>query len=199
MQSAHRHIGISALTNDLLQHILQLCLTSPIGAKQRTRPRHGTIQPALDNPQTHAHGTQVYILGINFPEKQLVRKALTSLYGISSSSRHAFAQAPALPTAKPSPARLNILSRVMAKHFIHPTATLGSVSSKTLTDLTETLSELTIENDLRRKMRADIARLRDMGSYRGRRHVMNQPVRGQRTRTQVRYWFFGMVWDLCWC
>lgn len=34
-------------------------------------------------------------------------------------------------------------------------------------------------------MRADIDRLREMGSYRGRRHAMSLPVRGQRTRTQI--------------
>ena len=44
---------------------------------------------------------------------------------------------------------------------------------------------MTIENDLRRIIRANIRRLRDMGSYRGRRHAMGLPVRGQRTRTQT--------------
>lgn len=44
---------------------------------------------------------------------------------------------------------------------------------------------MTIEGDLVRKVRGDISRLRDMGSYRGRRHAMGLPVRGQRTRTQV--------------
>ena len=86
---------------------------------------------------------------------------------------------------KPSPARLNLLSRIMARHYIHPTATLGSLPDSTITALTETLSDLTIENDLRRKVVGDIARLRDMGSYRGKRHVANLPVRGQRTRSQI--------------
>jgi hypothetical protein len=42
-----------------------------------------------------------------------------------------------------------------------------------------------IENELRQKKDDNIRRLRDMGSYRGRRHAMGMPVRGQRTRTQV--------------
>ncbi|RDL41417.1 uncharacterized protein BP5553_01396 [Venustampulla echinocandica] len=46
------------------------------------------------------------------------------------------------------------------------------------------LSSMTIETDLRRKVRENIKRLRDMGSYRGRRHAMGLPVRGQRTRSQ---------------
>ncbi len=44
---------------------------------------------------------------------------------------------------------------------------------------------MVIENDLRRRVIKNINRLRDMGSYRGRRHAMGLPVRGQRTRTQV--------------
>ncbi len=44
---------------------------------------------------------------------------------------------------------------------------------------------MTIENDLRREMRENISRLKDMGAYRGKRHAQNLPVRGQRTRTQV--------------
>lgn len=42
-----------------------------------------------------------------------------------------------------------------------------------------------IENDLRREVQENIRRLKDMGTYRGRRHAMGLPVRGQRTRTQV--------------
>jgi small subunit ribosomal protein S13 len=44
---------------------------------------------------------------------------------------------------------------------------------------------MTIESDARKKLQDNIARLRDMGSYRGRRHAMGYPVRGQRTRSQI--------------
>ena len=46
--------------------------------------------------------------------------------------------------------------------------------------------EYTIEGQLRRKVQQDIARLRDIGSYRGLRHRRGLPVRGQRTRTNAR-------------
>jgi hypothetical protein len=46
-----------------------------------------------------------------------------------------------------------------------------------------------IENDLRRQILDDIKRLKESGSYRGRRHALGLPVRGQRTRTQVGYPF----------
>lgn len=44
---------------------------------------------------------------------------------------------------------------------------------------------MTIENDARKIMLENIKRLRDLGTYRGRRHAMNLPVRGQKTRTQT--------------
>lgn len=43
-----------------------------------------------------------------------------------------------------------------------------------------------IEGALRRKVQGEIARLRDIHSYRGLRHRRGLPVRGQRTRTNAR-------------
>lgn len=43
-----------------------------------------------------------------------------------------------------------------------------------------------VEGQLRRKIQQDIARLRDIGCYRGLRHRRGLPVRGQRTRTNAR-------------
>jgi small subunit ribosomal protein S13 len=44
---------------------------------------------------------------------------------------------------------------------------------------------MTIEGDARRIIQENIKRLRDMGTYRGRRHAMGLPVRGQRTKNQT--------------
>ncbi|KAK1760693.1 putative mitochondrial 37s ribosomal protein sws2 protein [Echria macrotheca] len=105
----------------------------------------------------------VFILGVNFGEHKLVRKALESFYALG-----------------PQTAR-----RILAKYTIHPTAKIGSLPPKTVTALTAELSTMTIENDAKRVVRDNIARLRDMGTYRGRRHAMGLPVRGQRTRNQT--------------
>ena len=43
-----------------------------------------------------------------------------------------------------------------------------------------------VEGDLRRATQMNIKRLTEIGCYRGRRHRMNFPVRGQRTRTNAR-------------
>ena len=43
-----------------------------------------------------------------------------------------------------------------------------------------------VEGALRRSIQQNIARLRDIGSYRGHRHRRSLPVRGQRTRSNAR-------------
>jgi small subunit ribosomal protein S13 len=43
-----------------------------------------------------------------------------------------------------------------------------------------------VEGALRRQTQQNVARLRDIGSYRGNRHRRSLPVRGQRTRSNAR-------------
>ena len=43
-----------------------------------------------------------------------------------------------------------------------------------------------VEGALRRNIQQNIARLRDIGSYRGHRHRRSLPVRGQRSRSNAR-------------
>lgn len=86
----------------------------------------------------------------------------------------------------------------MAKFHIHPWAKVGSLKNSTVLDLTAELSNMKIENDMRREVQDNIRRLKDMGTYRGRRHAMGLPVRGQRTRSQVGgiLWLVGYGWML---
>ena len=68
----------------------------------------------------------------------------------------------------------------------------GTVRAKDLTE--DELSRLAsiidknymVEGELRRLVSQNIARLRDIGCYRGIRHRVGLPVRGQRTRTNAR-------------
>jgi small subunit ribosomal protein S13 len=46
--------------------------------------------------------------------------------------------------------------------------------------------EYTVEGPLRRQVQQNIARLRDIGCYRGLRHRRGLPVRGQRNKTNAR-------------
>ncbi len=67
-------------------------------------------------------------------------------------------------------------------------------SSKRISDLTpDQISQITTflekyetEGDLLRKLRNDIQRLKEIGSYRGMRHSRGLPARGQRTRSNAR-------------
>jgi small subunit ribosomal protein S13 len=62
---------------------------------------------------------------------------------------------------------------------------MGALPPKIITALTAELSTMTIESDARKLVQDNIKRLRDMGTYRGRRHAMGLPARGQRTRNQI--------------
>ncbi len=104
------------------------------------------------------------IAGVDIPRDKRVEIALTYIYGIGR------------PTAK------EILSKT-------------GIENKRVTDLTsEEIVRLRdvidrnyiVEGDLRREVQMNIKRLIEIGSYRGRRHRMNLPVRGQRTRTNAR-------------
>lgn len=103
------------------------------------------------------------MLGVNFHPRKLVKKTLESFYGLGAQTS----------------------ARIMAKYCIHPLARLETIPPKTITSLTAELSTMTIDNDARKLVQENIKRLRDMGTYRGRRHAMGLPVRGQKTRTQT--------------
>ncbi|KAF2740556.1 30S ribosomal protein-like protein S13 [Polyplosphaeria fusca] len=105
----------------------------------------------------------VFIFGVNFPEATLVKRSLETFYGIGP----------------------KVSQGIMARFHIFPYAKVGSLKNQQVLDLTAELSEMKIENDLRRQVQDNIRRLKDMGTYRGRRHAMGLPVRGQRTRTQI--------------
>jgi len=47
-------------------------------------------------------------------------------------------------------------------------------------------AEEMVEGDLKKQINQDIKRLMDINCYRGRRHKMGLPVRGQRTKTNAR-------------
>ncbi|CAG5183951.1 uncharacterized protein ALTATR162_LOCUS10835 [Alternaria atra] len=96
----------------------------------------------------------VFINGFSFTEATLVKRSLESFFGIGPS----------------------VSQRIMAKFYIHPWAKVGSLKNATVMDLTAELANMKIENDLRRQVQDDIRRLRDMGTYRGRRHAMGLPI-----------------------
>jgi len=102
-----------------------------------------------------------FLLTRSFLDAKLVKKALESFYGIGPL----------------------VSSQIMARHHIHDTAVIGDLSNQKLLDVTAELTTMKIENDKRREIVDNIIRLKDMGTYRGRRHAMGLPVRGQNTKS----------------
>jgi small subunit ribosomal protein S13 len=105
------------------------------------------------------------ILGVDIPNDKPVFISLTYLYGMGEHQAIGVCS------------RLNIDPRKRAHALTEDEVSqLNTVLDK----------EYTIEGQLRRSVQQDIARLRDIHSYRGLRHRRNLPVRGQRTKTNAR-------------
>ncbi len=79
------------------------------------------------------------------------------------------------------------LSRNILKELeIDETKRVASLSPDEIAKIANKLEDFPIEGELARKVKADIQRLKVIGSYRGLRHSRGLPVRGQRTRHNAR-------------
>jgi small subunit ribosomal protein S13 len=63
---------------------------------------------------------------------------------------------------------------------------ISDLKDDVVTLIQKAAAEFEVEGDLRRRVAINIKRLRDIKCYRGLRHRMGLPVRGQRTRTNAR-------------
>jgi small subunit ribosomal protein S13 len=104
------------------------------------------------------------IAGVDIPRDKRVEVSLTYIYGIGR------------PTAKEILAKTGIENKRVNELTSEEVAKLRDVIDR----------NYIVEGDLRREVQMNIKRLIEIGSYRGRRHRMNLPVRGQRTRTNAR-------------
>lgn len=105
------------------------------------------------------------IAGVDLPKNKRIEIGLTYIYGIGRSNSKKI-----LDTIKLNP---NILIKNLTDE---QTILIRNILS----------SEYEIEGDLKRLENLNIKRLMDIGSYKGRRHRLSLPVRGQRTRTNAR-------------
>lgn len=105
------------------------------------------------------------IAGVNIPENKQILFALTYIYGIGRSlSRKILAEA-------------RIDSQIR-------TIKLTSVEISKIKEAIE--KKYKTEGELRRERMMAIKRLKDIGCWRGIRHIKRLPVRGQRTKTNTR-------------
>jgi small subunit ribosomal protein S13 len=105
------------------------------------------------------------IAGVDVPAEKVTWVALTAIHGIGKAN--------SLAICKEAQIDPNGRMRDLSEDDIGHIATILDRS-------------YVIEGALRRQMLQNIARLRDIGSYRGLRHRRGLPVRGQRTRTNAR-------------
>jgi len=99
-----------------------------------------------------------------------------------------------IPPGKPTYISLTYLYGIGRTTSLHICRSLGINMLKRASELTDDEvakianlldKDYLVEGQLRRKIGQDIARLRDIGCYRGMRHRRGLPVRGQRTRTNA--------------
>ena len=106
------------------------------------------------------------IAGINIPDKKRIEIALTYIYGIGRS----------------------LSKKILEEAKISPDIKAERLSEEEINKLREIIEgkKYKIEGDLRRELMTNIKRLKEIGSYRGIRHIKGLPVRGQQTKTNSR-------------
>ncbi|HIA91760.1 TPA: 30S ribosomal protein S13 [Candidatus Saccharibacteria bacterium] len=105
------------------------------------------------------------IAGVEVPSNKRVVISLTYVHGIGRTTSEKILN------------KLGIDHKTRVKDMTE--AELGSIRE-------EITANYTVEGELHRVVRANVKRLKDIGSYRGERHKKNLPVKGQRTRTNAR-------------
>lgn len=104
------------------------------------------------------------IAGVEIPDNEKSRVGLTRFYGIGKSNVNELAKI----------ANINLDTRVK------------DLSREDIANLMKALESFVIEGDLRREIRENIDRLKAIKAYRGIRHLVGLPVRGQRTKSNAR-------------
>ncbi len=104
------------------------------------------------------------IEGVDLPRDKRVEIGLTYIFGIGRSTA----------------------CKLLEKTGINPDTRVRDLTEAEINKLRKEISELQVEGELRREVRANIKRLTDIGCYRGLRHRRGLPVRGQQTKTNAR-------------
>ena len=105
------------------------------------------------------------IAGIDIPNDKRLVVALTYIYGIGDKTAGVICQ----------------------KAGVNPDTRVKNIAEDQGIKLRGIIeNEYKVEGELRTELSFNIKRLIDINCYRGRRHRLNLPVRGQRTRTNAR-------------
>jgi len=104
------------------------------------------------------------LAGVDLPKNERVEIGLTRIYGIGRS----------------------LSKKILADTGVNPDTRVKDLKDEDIVKLRSALENYKVEGDLRRDISMNIKRLIEIGSYRGLRHKLGLPVRGQRTKTNAR-------------
>ena len=105
------------------------------------------------------------VIGIDIPDNKRLEISLTYIYGIGR----------------------KLSNDILAKLGLNPDMRANKLSQDDIARINNLLqAEYVVEGDLRRQIQNNIKRLVSIHAYRGMRHRLGLPVRGQRTRTNSR-------------
>src|SRR5437773_12268631 len=105
------------------------------------------------------------IAGVDIPSDKKIKVSLRYIYGVGPSNA----------------------MKILKEAGIDPERRAKELSEDELAKIIGILDkDVLVEGALRRSIQQNIARLRDIGSYRGNRHRRGHPVRRQRTRSHAR-------------
>jgi len=105
------------------------------------------------------------IVGIDIPSQKRIEIALTYIYGIGQ------------------PLSRKILSEAKIDYL----KKAGDLKAEEINKLKEIIEKnYRVEGALKREVMTNIKRLKEIGSWRGLRHIKGLPTRGQRTKTNNR-------------
>ncbi len=105
------------------------------------------------------------IAGVDLPREKRIEIGLTYIFGIGRSASQ----------------------KILEKTGVSPDTRVKDLTESEVADLRDAIeNDHMVEGDLRRDTALNIKRLIEIGSYRGRRHRMGLPVRGQNTKNNAR-------------
>jgi small subunit ribosomal protein S13 len=107
----------------------------------------------------------VRVVGVDIPDNKRLEVSLTYIFGIG----------------------LTLAKKIVAELGLNPDSRAHKLSQDEIAKLNTLIqSKYIVEGDLRRQVQNNIKRLVGIHSYRGLRHKLGLPVRGQRTKTNAR-------------
>jgi small subunit ribosomal protein S13 len=105
------------------------------------------------------------IAGVNIPDNKQIEIALTYIFGIGRS----------------------LSRKILAEAGVDSRCRASELKAEEVNKIKEIIEKkYKIEGNLRREIMTSIKRLKDIGCWRGVRHLKKLPARGQRTRTNTR-------------